>query len=244
MVSASPRQSVMRPPAASTTGTSAAMSNGSRFGPFKQSPTSPRRERSGVAEAAAVEDVPTGARADRLHSRGGAGVEGVGIGDAGDDGRQAVRTSATHRPPVERRPSTGHADAHGLVEEVGDHPDDGTSLVAEGDQGPEIRKAGGELPGPVDRVEDPHPFPIRSFGSELLAHDAVRRLPLLDDSAQRRLHRPIHRRDRGPVGLDLDLGIGRGAARGLARRLRESLGQPDELLGNHAGSVPCAKSTQ
>ena len=143
-----------------------------------------------------------------------------------------------HRSAIEPRPSTRDADAHRLVEEVSDDSNDGTPLVAKGDQGPEVRKAGGELAGPVDGVEDPHPVAIGAFGSELLSDDPVPGLLPADDAAQLRLHRAVEGGHRRPVGLDLDLRLVRRPPGHLARGVRERFGQPDELIGNHAHLAP------
>ena len=73
---------------------------------------------------------------------------------------------------------------------------------------PKLGKAGRELAGPVDGVEDPHPFSSGTFCSVLLSYDPVPRQLPFDDAAQRRLHRAVHGSDGGrPVGLDLDLGL-------------------------------------
>ena len=118
---------------------------------------------------------------------------------------------------------------------MGNHSDDGATLVAQGDQGPEVRQAGGELTGSVDGVEDPHPVPAGAFCAELLADDSVPGLVPLDDPAQRRLHRAVEGGHGGPVGLDLDLGLVRDSPCRLACRSRERFRQPDEFIGNHEG---------
>ena len=243
MVSALPRQSLIRPPRGFDYRYQGHDVERLQVRPVQAEPDEAARERR-ETEAAPVEHVPSRARADRLHPRGGAGVEGVRVGDAGDDGTELGRPCASDRPAVEQRFPTGDADADRLVEQVGDDPDDGPPFVAERDQGAEARKSGGELPRPVDRVEDPDPVPTRAIGAELLAEDAVRRLALLDDSAQRRLHRSVHRRDRRSVGLDVDLRVARDALCGLARRVREHLGQPDEFVENHAGSATSETNAQ
>ena len=236
MVRAWPCQSVMRPPAASTTGTSAAIVEALQVRPVQAEPDQPSRKR-GVTQAAPVEDVPAGARADCLHSGRGAGVEGVRVRDAGHDLGEALRARAAHRLPVEERPPTRDADARRLVEEVADDSDDGTPLVTKRDQGPEVRQAGRELTGPVDGVEDPHPVPIGAFGAELLADDSVSGLLPLDDAAQLRLHLPVEGGHRRPVGLDLDLGLERHEPGHLADAVRERFGQPNEFIGDHGHLV-------
>ena len=109
------------------------------------------------------------------------------------------------------------------------------SFVAQGDQDPEVRKTGGELSSPVNGVENPHPLPAGTFGSEFLSDDSVPGLASLDDAAKRRLHRTIERGHRRPVGLDFQFEPIGGRLHRLACRSGEYFGQLDEAAGCMVG---------
>jgi hypothetical protein len=104
-------------------------------------------------------------------------------------------------------------------------PEDGLPLHREGDQrGPDLDPVG-EVPRPVDRVDDPSALaPL--LEPPLLAEHRVLRVPIVDGAAHHLLDREIGLRHGALIGLDPDLeGAAEQLEGDLVRSVRELMGE-------------------
>jgi hypothetical protein len=109
-----------------------------------------------------------------------------------------------------------------------DAAQDRLALVEEPNEGPKEGDARHKGFGAIDRVEHPHKLGVGPFGPELLTHDAVPGIPLVDQAPHDLLGAPVRRRDRGMVLLQLDRNV-RAAEEGMDE-VAAQLGQLDHEI--------------
>ena len=118
--------------------------------------------------------------------------------------RQLGAGARAHRLAVHHGRMAAGADPALAERRMIDDAEHRPPLLQQRDQGAEGRPPRDERFGAVDRIEDPHELGVAAVGAMLLADDAVRRIALADQLADRRLGLAVGERDRALVRLGLD----------------------------------------